>query len=106
MTEIAITGMGAVAATGIGTDALWAACRDGIDAIGPLELKRPCKLRVNRAAQVRDFDPLAYLDKSHLIDRLVETVAAAQAALDEDPIARSGTGPEGSTALVTATSGA
>ncbi|MCB1491723.1 MAG: beta-ketoacyl-[acyl-carrier-protein] synthase family protein [Rhodobiaceae bacterium] len=92
MTEIAITGMGAVAATGIGTDALWAACRDGIDAIGPLELKRPCKLRVNRAAQVRDFDPLAYLDKSLLsrCDRFSQFahVAAAEA------IAQSGLEPE------------
>lgn len=89
MNAIAITGMGAVAATGIGAETLWLACRDGIDATGPLELARPSnKLRINKAAQVRGFDPLDYMDKSLLsrCDRLTQFahVAAAEA------IARSG----------------
>lgn len=67
MRRVAITGMGAIAATGIGADKLWNACRDGQPAIGPLELKRPTRLRINQAAQVRDFDPLSYFEKSDLM---------------------------------------
>ena len=66
MRRVAITGMGAISATGIGAEGLWAACRDGVPAIGPLELRRETRLRINQAAQVRDFDPTAYLDRSEI----------------------------------------
>lgn len=113
MRPVAITGMGAICATGIGADSLWDACREGRDAIGPLELKRSTRLRIAQAAQVRDFDPAAYLDRAELsrCDRFTQFAhvaaleAVAQSGLSRQELAGSrtaviiGTGVGGFTSL-------
>lgn len=54
--KVVITGMGAVSAAGIGTDALWQAARNGEGKIGLIEFVRPYTGRVRLGARVRDFD--------------------------------------------------
>lgn len=61
MTRVAITGMGAVSAAGIGADALWAAARDGRSGVRPIDFPRSESLRVRIAANVPDFDAVALL---------------------------------------------
>jgi nodulation protein E len=99
MRPVAITGMGAISAAGLGAEALWTACRDGSAAIGPLVLARSTALRVKQAAQVRDFDPAAFLDRSQLMrcDRFTQFAhvaareAVAQSGIDREELAGSRT---------------
>jgi nodulation protein E len=56
-----ITGLGAVAATGIGVEALWEAARDGRSAVGPLHLERPVRNAIRIGAQLKTFDPTPFI---------------------------------------------
>ena len=70
--RVVITGMGAVSALGIGTEALWSGLREGQSGIRPLRHKDADRLRVRIAAQVPEtFDPLATIDERTmpLLDR-------------------------------------
>jgi nodulation protein E len=64
--RIFVTGMGAVSAAGVGAANLWHAARDGRSCIREPNFKRPYRGRIRLAAQVQDFDPVAYLEKSVL----------------------------------------
>jgi nodulation protein E len=69
MTEtrrVVVTGTGAVSAAGIGAQALWLAARDGCSCVSKARFDRPYRGRVKIAAQVRDFDPAAYLTAEEL----------------------------------------
>ncbi|HRJ68116.1 MAG TPA: beta-ketoacyl-[acyl-carrier-protein] synthase family protein [Beijerinckiaceae bacterium] len=113
MRQVAITGMGAACATGLGVERLWTACRDGIPALGPVEMTRPCKLRVDRAGQVRDFDPLQHIapammsrcDRFTQLAHVAAREAVAQSGLSAEELAGTrtaviiGTGVGGFTSL-------
>jgi nodulation protein E len=60
--RVVITGMGAVSAAGIGAAALWAAARDGVSCVRPLQLARPYPGRIKIAAPAPNFDPAAHID--------------------------------------------
>lgn len=83
MRRVAITGMGAISAAGEGVEALWRAARDGVSAVGPLDIARGEKLRVRIVAAVRDFEPERHLSAADLrrCDRFAQFahVAAAEA---------------------------
>jgi nodulation protein E len=93
--RIAITGMGAVSALGLGADALWQGMRDGRSAIASLVPPdngtgiSEANIRMKVAAQVRGFDPAAHFPPSQLVllDRvsqfalLAASEAVAQAGL-------------------------
>ena len=64
--RVVVTGMGAVSAAGIGAQTLWEAARDGRSCIGEVTFPRPSRNRIKLAAQVRDFDPAAYIEASLL----------------------------------------
>ncbi len=64
--RIVVTGMGAVSAAGIGAKALWEAARDGRSCIGEVTFPRPSRNRIRLAAQVRNFDPAAYIEPTLL----------------------------------------
>jgi nodulation protein E len=64
--RVVVTGMGAVSAAGIGAKALWEAARDGRSCVAEAQFSRPHRGRIKLAAQVRDFDPAAYLEKNIL----------------------------------------
>lgn len=83
---VAITGMGAVTAAGLGVEALWAAVRDGASGIKPIDAPGYEQSRVRIAAFAPEFDALAYLapEVRRTLDRFsVMTVAAADEALTQ-----------------------
>lgn len=77
--RVAITGMGAVTAIGIGVEALWTAARDGRSAVGPIHRPGFERARVKHAAIVEGFDPLAYVTPqvNATLDRFSSMTAAA-----------------------------
>lgn len=83
MTQIAITGFGAVSAAGLGAAALWNAAVSGTSQVRPLSLPRGESLRIRIAAAVENFEPEAHLSASVLArcDRFTQFahVAAAEA---------------------------
>jgi nodulation protein E len=64
--RVVVTGMGAVSSAGVGAERLWSAARDGRACIFPPVFPHPYRGRIKIAAQVQDFDPTLYLDKSVL----------------------------------------
>ena len=64
--RVVVTGMGAVSSAGVGAERLWNAARDGRPCIFPPTFPHPYRGRIKIAAQVQDFDPTLYLDKTTL----------------------------------------
>lgn len=94
--RVAITGMGAVSALGNDATSLWDGLKAGRSGIASLVHPRSTDLRVNVAAQVRDFDPSSCVDARTLtlLDRLSQfalvaaTEAIRQAALSVDSVTK------------------
>lgn len=63
MRRVAITGMGAISAAGLGVDALWAAARDGKSGVGPITLENAEGNRIRIGAEVKGFDPTTIADE-------------------------------------------
>lgn len=82
--RVAITGMGAVSAAGIGMDALWRAARDGVPGARPVDFDHAQGNRIRIAASVPGFDPADHIDATTLrtCDRYAQfaLVAAREAA--------------------------
>jgi nodulation protein E len=89
---VAITGLGAVTACGIGADALWAAARDGRSAVRDVTFPRIHRQQVKQMARIADadFETLLADAKPRFQDRIaILGVAAAREA-----VARAGLGPD------------
>ncbi|MGZ6965417.1 MAG: beta-ketoacyl synthase N-terminal-like domain-containing protein [Acidimicrobiia bacterium] len=81
-----VTGIGVVAPTGVGTDAHWAATRDGRCAIAPISGFDTDRLPVHVAGQVPDFNAEDFIDRRLMVqtDRWTwMALAAGQMALDD-----------------------
>jgi nodulation protein E len=63
MRRVAITGMGAVSAAGLGVQALWEAARDGRSGVRPLEFEHAQGNRIKIGAAVPCFDPTGIADE-------------------------------------------
>ncbi|WP_426688066.1 beta-ketoacyl-[acyl-carrier-protein] synthase family protein [Rhodanobacter ginsengiterrae] len=85
--RVAITGMGAISALGIGATALWQGLREGHSGIAPLRHADAARLRVKIAAQVpASFDPATGIDERTLplLDRTSEfALHAAREAISQ-----------------------
>jgi nodulation protein E len=87
MTRVAITGMGAVSALGIGVEALWSGLMAARSGVRRITLFDPTTLTSPIAAEVPDFDPRQWIppdkiDKIDAMDRFSQfAVAAAGEAL-------------------------
>jgi len=82
--RVAITGIGAVSAFGVGAAALWSAIKRGDCGIAPIRGIPTDRLMVSTAAEVKDFDPLAHFDQRRLamLDRVSQlALVAAREAL-------------------------
>lgn len=66
MTRVAISGLGAVSAAGLGVPALWHAARTGACQVRPLDIHRDETLRVRIAAAVDNFDPADHLSEQDI----------------------------------------
>lgn len=62
MRRVAISGMGAISAAGLGADVLWDAARSGRSGIGPIELPRAMGNRVLIGGAIPGFDPAEHID--------------------------------------------
>ena len=84
--RVVVTGMGAVTPVGIGLEAFWQGLLAGKNGIARVSHFDPSGYRSQLAAEVRDFDPLAWIDKKSLerMDRFtVFAVAAAAMAMKD-----------------------
>lgn len=61
--RVVITGMGIISPLGNDIDTFWNNLLQGKCGIGPIDRFDPAAFKVKLAAQVRDFDPLQYMDK-------------------------------------------
>lgn len=86
MQRVVITGMGAITPVGNSVGELWENIRAGRHGIAPLNGIQTEGLKVSLAAQVKDFDPEAYMEKKEArrMDPFTRyAVAAAKQALDD-----------------------
>ncbi|MCY0898621.1 MAG: beta-ketoacyl-ACP synthase II [Firmicutes bacterium] len=83
MEPVVVTGMGIISPVGSGVDAFWRGIRDGQSAVDVVQDYDLSEYPTRIAAQVKDFDPLQYLDRkeSRHMDRFVQfAIAAAEEA--------------------------
>ncbi len=81
-----ITGIGPIAACGVGLDAFWDSIRAGRSGIGPVTFFDASIFRARHAGEIRDWDPTAFFPPQRLkrLDRYAQfAVASALLALDD-----------------------
>ena len=82
--RVAITGMGAITAAGVGTSALWRAVSEGRPCISKLDQERFPKARVKRAALVQEDVPQLVGDTVKKLDRFAQlALLAAREAVEQ-----------------------
>lgn len=90
--RVVITGLGMISPLGVGNDANWEALRTAKSGVGLITHFDTTEYPVKIAAEVRNFDPLQFIDKKELkkMDRFIHFALAASQFAVED----SGIGPE------------
>jgi 3-oxoacyl-[acyl-carrier-protein] synthase II len=94
--RVVITGMGVISPVGSSQDQFWSNLTSGYLGIGLLDRFDTSAYDVKVAAQVKDFDPLNYMDRKEArrMDRYCQfAVAAAKQALDNSGLPIEGYGP-------------
>lgn len=66
MRRVVITGMGAIASTGLNVDEFWDNMKNGRHGISPIEGFDTTNCAVKVAAEAKNYDPLNYFDKREL----------------------------------------
>ena len=61
--RVVITGMGAITPIGNTVDEFWGNVKKGVVGIGPMTQIDTANYKAKLAAEVKDFDPLRYMDK-------------------------------------------
>lgn len=87
--RVVVTGIGAITPLGNNAKDTWEALKTGKNGIGPITLFDTGKVKAKLGAEVKDFDPKAYLDVNDVLrtDRYAQfAVGAAQQAVDESGI--------------------
>lgn len=65
MRRVVITGLGVVAPNGVGKDAFWSACQEGVSGVGPIQSFDATTYPVQIAGEVSGFDVGPYLQDGH-----------------------------------------
>lgn len=84
--RVVITGIGAITPIGNGAGGLWHGVISGTSAVRRITRFDPSPFRSQLAAEVRDFDPLDYMDRrtTRRLDRFAQLgIAAARQAVDD-----------------------
>lgn len=84
--RVMITGMGAVTPIGNNVEDFWANIKKGTVGIGPITKFDTSDYKAHLAAEVKDFDPLQYMDKKsarRMEDFSQYAVAAAKEAMED-----------------------
>jgi 3-oxoacyl-[acyl-carrier-protein] synthase II len=90
MRRVVVTGIGLVSSLGIGTDANWDALCAGRSGIGPITRFDASGFATRIAGEVKDFDPLQFIDKKDVkkMDIFIQfAIAAADGALADSALA-------------------
>src|SRR5262245_47351189 len=88
MERVVITGLGLVTPNGIGVDASWSSLTQGKSAVGPITLfeAKEGTYATRIAAEVRDFEPAAFMEKKKIkeVARFIPfAMAATKMALEQ-----------------------
>jgi len=89
MKRVVITGLGAVTPVGCTVDAFWNSLKEGICGIDFITKFDTSNYRVKVAAEIKDFDPSLYMEKSEIRrnDKFVQyAVASAAQAINDSGI--------------------
>ncbi|MDQ3487934.1 MAG: beta-ketoacyl-ACP synthase II [Acidobacteriota bacterium] len=84
--RVVVTGAGIVSPLGIGTEANWEALCAGRSGIGPITHFDASQFSARIAGEVKDFDPLRFIDKKDVkkMDVFIQlAIAASQFAMDD-----------------------
>src|SRR5207344_2194363 len=84
--RVVVTGIGLVSSLGIGTEANWAGIKAGQSGIDSITKFDTTQFATRIAGEVKDFDPLAYIDKKDVkkMDIFIQyAIAASQFAMDD-----------------------
>jgi 3-oxoacyl-[acyl-carrier-protein] synthase II len=88
--RVVVTGIGLVSSLGIGTDANWDALCAGRSGIGPITRFDASGFSTRIAGEVKDFDPLQFIDKKDVkkMDIFIQfAIAAADGAMTDSALA-------------------
>ncbi|MBQ2851420.1 MAG: beta-ketoacyl-ACP synthase II [Thermoguttaceae bacterium] len=88
--RVVVTGMGAVTPVGIGVRNFWANLKAGVCGIGPITRFDASRVKSSLAGEVKNFDPLDWLEKAEVVkmDRSAQfAVAAASEAMQLSGVA-------------------
>jgi 3-oxoacyl-[acyl-carrier-protein] synthase II len=88
--RVVVTGVGLVSPVGIGTQANWEALRAGRNGIGPITRFDASQFSARIAGEVKQFDPLQFIEKKDVkkMDVFIQlAIAAAQFAVDDAGLA-------------------
>ncbi|NPV28160.1 MAG: beta-ketoacyl-ACP synthase II [Firmicutes bacterium] len=84
--QVVVTGLGVVSPVGIGKESFWSSLVQGRSGVGTITRFDPSSFASRIAAEVKDFNPEAYLEKKEAkrMDRFTQFgVAAAKLALED-----------------------
>jgi 3-oxoacyl-[acyl-carrier-protein] synthase II len=84
--RVVVTGIGLVSSLGIGTEANWAGIKAGQSGIDSITKFDTTQFATRIAGEVKDFDPLAYIEKKDVkkMDIFIQyAIAASQFAMDD-----------------------
>src|SRR5215216_7254788 len=84
--RVVVTGIGLVSSLGIGTEANWTGIKAGQSGIGSITKFDPALFATRIAGEVKNFDPLAYIEKKDVkkMDIFIQyAIAASQFAMDD-----------------------
>ena len=87
--RVVVTGMGALTPVGNTVQESWESLKAGKNGIGPITTFDTTNLKAKLAAEVKNFDPLEYMERSEMLrsDRFTQfAVAAAQQAVEESGV--------------------
>jgi len=87
--RVVVTGIGLVSSLGIGTDANWQAIRAGRSGVGTITKFDASQFATRIAGEVKNFDPLAYIEKKDVkkMDIFIQyAIAASQYAMDDSKL--------------------
>ena len=84
--RVVVTGMGAITPVGNNIDEYWQSLKNGVNGIAPITQFDASDLKAKLAAEVKNFDPRDYMEKSETLrsDRCAQlAIAAATQAVEE-----------------------
>ena len=87
--RVVVTGLGVVSPVGSDVDTAWSNLTAGYNGIGPITYFDTANFKAKLGAQVKDFDPLDYMDRSETLrnDRFAQyAMGAAVQAVEESGV--------------------